>query len=81
MAVHLKMDFRVVEVVGDLSVLQCDRGDASCMYEVEFNPKLAGALVGAIRQLKIHRCEEAHATARKSPRASRTLTCPAASIR
>lgn len=81
MAVHLKMDFRVVELAESLSVLQCDRGDASCMYEVEFNPKLTGSLVGAIRQLRIHRCEETPATSRKSPRTSQMLSSTEASAR
>ncbi|HVJ07470.1 MAG TPA: hypothetical protein VM554_03745 [Acidisarcina sp.] len=81
MAVHLKMDFRVVELAGNLSVLQCDRGDASCLYEVEFNPRLTGSLVGAIRQLRTHRCGEAHAASPKSTSARRILNYPAASSR
>jgi hypothetical protein len=79
MAVHLKMDFRVVELAGNLSVLQCDRGDADCIFEAEFNPKLSGSLVGAIRQLRLHHCGEHPASRGVVPPSRRVLTYPACS--
>jgi len=78
-AVHLKMDFRVLELAGNLSVLQCDRGDANCVFEAEFNPRLSGSLVAAIRQIRLHDCAE-HRTDKKVVRPSRrVLTYPSTS--
>jgi hypothetical protein len=56
MAVHLRMDFRILELSGTLHILQCQRGSTSCEYGVEYNPKHAGALVRAIHDLRSHTC-------------------------
>lgn len=81
MAVHLKMDFRVLELSGNLSVLQCDRGDAECIFEAEFNPRLSGSLVSAIRQLRLHGCCEHHANRGVVPPSRRVLIYPVAPAR
>ena len=81
MAVHLKMDFRVLELAGDLSVLQCNRENPDCMYEVEFNPRLAGSLVAAIRKLRHHTCADCLKKPSQSQPASRILTYPKTSVR
>jgi hypothetical protein len=65
MAVHLKMDFRVVELTRGTSVLQCDRDSGrhgSCRFEVEYSNKTPGALVQAIHSMKLHNCEAAAST-------------------
>jgi hypothetical protein len=68
MAVHLKMDFRVVELTGNINVLQCNRGSESCLWEVEYNTKLGGALVQAIHKMKLHTCESPVVSQPKSAR-------------
>ena len=81
MAVHLKMDFRVLELSGNLSVLQCNRGDVECLYEVEFNPRLAGSLVAAIRRLRHHTCVDCLKKPSQSHATPRILTYPKTSVR
>jgi hypothetical protein len=78
MAVHLKMDFRVVELAGTLSVLQCDRGDAECLFEVEFHKHQSGSLVSAIRQMRNHHCEQNLKRPVTSHPESRVLSYPKA---
>jgi hypothetical protein len=56
MAVHLRMDFRILELSGTLNILQCQRSSNSCEYGVEYNPKHSGALVRAIHDLRTHNC-------------------------
>jgi hypothetical protein len=56
MAVHLRMDFRILELSATLHILQCQRGSTSCEYGVEYNPKHSGALVRAIHDLRTHTC-------------------------
>ncbi len=81
MAVHLKMDFRVLELAGNLSVLQCDREDVECLFEVEFNPRLTGSLVAAIRTLRHHTCADSLKKPSQSHPAPRILTYPKTSVR
>jgi hypothetical protein len=56
MAVHLKMDFRILELSNTLHILQCQRSAVTCEHGVEYNPKQAGALMRAIHQLRMHTC-------------------------
>ena len=81
MAVHLKMDFRVLELAGNLSVLQCDRGDADCVFEAEFDPCLSGSLVAAIRQIRLHQCAENHLDKKVVRPSRRVLVYPSQSTR
>lgn len=81
MAVHLKMDFRVLELSGNLSVLQCNRGEVECLYEVEFNPRLSGSLVAAIRNLRHHTCADCQKKPSQSQPAPRILAYPKTSVR
>jgi hypothetical protein len=81
MAVHLKMDFRVLELAGNLSVLQCDRGDADCVFESEFDPRLSGSLVAAIRQIRLHQCGENHLDKKVVRPSRRVIVYPSRSAR
>ena len=81
MAIHLKMDFRVLELAGNLSVLQCNRGDVECLFEVEYNPRLAGSLVAAIRKLRHHACADCLKKPSQSDPGPRILTYPKTSVR
>lgn len=71
MAVHLRMDFRILELSRSLHVLQCERNaDIPCPHEVEYNPRQPGALARAIHQLRLHTCQNEAAPGtgeRKSP--------------
>jgi hypothetical protein len=69
MAVHLKMDFRILEVSGTVHILQCQRGKITCEHGIEYNPKQSGALMRAIHELRGHTCSPMESeTASRSPR-------------
>lgn len=72
MAVHLKMDFRILELSSTLHVLQCQRGKITCEHGVEYNPKQNGALMRAIHQLRGHTCSPMEtATPARNPQTSK----------
>ena len=56
MAVHLRMDFRILELSDTLHILQCQRNVTPCEHGVEYNPRQSGALLRAIRELRSHVC-------------------------
>jgi hypothetical protein len=56
MAVHLKMDFRILELSSTLHILQCQRSAEACEHGVEYNPRHTGSLARAIHELRMHTC-------------------------
>ncbi len=56
MAVHLRMDFKILELSDTLHILQCQRTADPCEHGVEYNPKQSGALARAIHDLRLHTC-------------------------